>query len=367
MAENTKIEWAHHTFNPWVGCSKVSLGCDHCYAEGWAKRTGSPELWTGERRRTSPANWAKVIKWDRAAEAAGERHRVFCASLADVFDNQAEKTWRDLLWNLIHQTKHLDWLLLTKRPQNIAKMLPPDWGAGWPNVWLGTTVENQAEADRRIPHLLAVAAVVHFLSCEPLLGPVDLNRDIGGTRWMGGQRGCAGFHHHSGRVGQVMHGVRHDRDPTSSHHHHDDRCRPGVDWVIVGGESGPAARPMHPDWARSIRKQCGAVNVPFFFKQWGDWRPVGRLFDRAGDTDETEAAADALIAATSLRPPYETNENKARLIDDDGMNWANEACQPPPDCIVVERVSKAKAGRFFDGRIWNDMPLLASSTPETVK
>jgi protein gp37 len=178
------------------------------------------------------ANWQLPRKWNKEAAAAGVRHRVFCASMADVFDNQVWDRHRDDLWHLIHQTPHLDWLLLTKRPQNIVKMLPspdigaPAWGEGWKNVWLGTTVENQEEADRRIPHLLAVPAVKRFLSCEPLLGKINL------ISWL-----------------------------------------PGVDWVICGGESGPHARPMHPDWARSLRNQCASAGVPFFFKQWGEWAP----------------------------------------------------------------------------------------------
>jgi protein gp37 len=163
VAENSKIEWTDHTFNPWVGCTKVSPACDHCYAEGWAKRTGQAGLWNGERRRTSTANWRLPYKWNNAAPLSGPRPRVFCASLADVFDNQAAPEWRRDLWWLIRETPNLDWLLLTKRPQNIVKMLPDNWGEGYPNVWLGTTVENQTEAGRRIVALLEVPAVIHFL------------------------------------------------------------------------------------------------------------------------------------------------------------------------------------------------------------
>jgi protein gp37 len=150
MAETSKIEWTDATFNPWVGCTKISPACDHCYAEGWAKRAGNPELWQGERRRTSVANWRMPVKLNAKAMAEGRRRRVFCASLADVFDNQVPAEWRADLWALIRATPMLDWQLLTKRPQNIARMLPANWGKGWPNVWLGTTVENQTEANRRI-------------------------------------------------------------------------------------------------------------------------------------------------------------------------------------------------------------------------
>lgn len=238
MGADSKIEWTDHTFSPWVGCTKISPGCDHCYAESWAKRTGGAALWQGERRRTTAANWRQPLKWNREAAAAGIRQRVFCSSLADVFDNQVPAEWRDDLWRLIFATPHLDWLLLSKRPQNIATMLPRDGdflGARWPwpGVWLGTTVENQAEADRRIPHLLAVPKAKWFLSCEPLLGPIRFDR-------------VPGFN----RLGLDVSRL----------------------WVIAGGESGPGARPMHPDWARLLRDQCAAAGVPFLFKQWGEWQ-----------------------------------------------------------------------------------------------
>lgn len=238
MGEDTKIEWCTHTFNGWVGCQKVSPACDHCYAEGWAKRTGNAQLWTGERRRTSDANWRKPLAWNKAAAGASERPRVFCASLADVFDNQAQSDWREALWRLIDQCRSMDWLLLTKRPQNISKMLPtgvdlPAWP--WPHVWLGTTVENQEEADRRIPHLLATPAAVRFLSCEPLLGTVDLTA-IPRTQSDGFMRPLDG---------------RFNR----------------LDWIIAGGESGPKRRPMDLAWMRSLRDQCEAAGVPFFGKQ----------------------------------------------------------------------------------------------------
>jgi protein gp37 len=252
MGADTKIEWARHTFNPWVGCTKLSPACDHCYAEAWAKRTGQAHLWAGERRRTTAANWREPLKWNRDAEAIGVRYRVFCASLADVFDNQADDQWRSDLFALIEDTPHLDWLLLTKRPQNVAKMIWPKWDAGLPqNIWLGTTVENQEEADRRIPHLLAAPAAIRFLSCEPLLGPVDLSMlHYDGVTNIDALRG--------------RHGLSFGADCAK------------IDWVIAGGESGPGARPMHPDWARSLRDQCAAAGVPFFFKQWGEHAPYDR-------------------------------------------------------------------------------------------
>lgn len=218
MAENSAIEWTDHTFNPWVGCTKVSPACDNCYAESWAKRAGTPELWSGERRRTRPANWAQPLKWNAAAGKAGMRARVFCASLADVFDNAVPQQWRDDLFHLIRSTPHLDWLLLSKRIGNAAAMLPPDWGTGYSNVWLGSTVVTQAEADRDIPKLRATSAAIRFLSCEPLLERMAPNL-----------------------------------------------C--GIHWVIVGGESGSHAREMRGTWAEQIATQCRTEGVAFFFKQ----------------------------------------------------------------------------------------------------
>lgn len=247
MAENSKIEWTDHTFNAWVGCTKVSPACDHCYAEGWAKRTGQGGLWQGERRRTSAVNWRKPLKWDAEAAAAGKRAKVFCCSLADVFDNQADPVWRLELWLLIAKTPNLDWLLLTKRPQNIRKMLPLDWHDGYPNVWLGTTVENQAEADRRIPHLLGVSARIRFLSCEPLLGPIDLIRVNNG--FLDSLRGMAG------------------RDPSVG------RCN-RINWVIVGGESGHGARDMQEEWALDLLRQCEETGTAYFFKQMARKAPI---------------------------------------------------------------------------------------------
>lgn len=275
MAKNSNIEWTHHTFNPWVGCTKISPACDNCYAEAWDKRYGGAH-WGAKapRRRTTQQNWKQPLKWNAEAAAAGERHRVFCASLADVFDNKAPQEWRNDLFDLIRATPHLDWLLLTKRPQNIAKMLPKDWGAGWSNIWLGTTVENQTEAQKRIPALLAVPAKLHFLSCEPLLSALDLtilDADDGEITPL------------TSVPWSMI--VDHWRD--TSDNWKDEFCdwyglesvpttgiaQPALGWIICGGESGSNARPMHPDWARSLRDQCAAAGVPFFFKQWGAWAP----------------------------------------------------------------------------------------------
>lgn len=233
MAKFSHIEWTHHTFNPWWGCTKVSPACLHCYAELWAKRMGK-RVWGPEapRRFFTDAHWKEPLAWNEEATAARRRERVFCASMADVFERRSElDTPRERLWKLIEDTPALDWLLLTKRPQNIGSMVP--WTKEWPkNVWLGTTVENQLWADKRLPLLLQHPAAVRFLSCEPLLGPIDL------SKWIGKR----GLH--------------------------------PIDWVIAGGESGPKARPMHPDWATGLLRQCEQNEIAFHFKQWGHWVPT---------------------------------------------------------------------------------------------
>lgn len=229
MGANTSIEWAHHTFNPWIGCTRVSPACDHCYAAAINHRFRGKNWGAGAPRpRTSETNWTQPLIWDRAAARVNTRRRVFCASMADVFDNEVPQAWRDDLFTLIRQTPHLDWLLLTKRVGNVQSMLPADWGTGYPNVWLGITVVNQNEVDRDIPNLQRIPAALHWLSMEPLLGPVTFNA-------------------------QLLRLIR---------------------WIVVGGEAGAKARAMHPQWAIQIRNQCATMGMAFLFKQWGEWLPI---------------------------------------------------------------------------------------------
>lgn len=245
MGENSAIEWTDHTFNPWWGCTKVSPGCDNCYAEAFANRLmPASHLWDANRRTFGAAHWAGPIKWDRKAEKEGKRARVFCASMADVFDKDGPTGARADLWDLIEDTPHLDWLLLTKRVGNVLKMIPPHWnGILKRNIWLGISVVNQVEADRDIPKLIEIPAYVRFLSCEPLLGPITFE-----GRWV-------------------------DHADPALH----ENWLEVLSWVIVGGESGPNSRPMSPIWARSLRDQCAAIGTAFFFKQWGEWAPSSEL------------------------------------------------------------------------------------------
>jgi protein gp37 len=231
VGEYSKIEWTDHTFNPWIGCAHVSPGCDHCYAEtqnafrGWTE--WGPH---GKRRKTSQANWKTPLRWQadarRFMKEYGRRQRVFCASLADWLDNKAEREWRDELRDLIDQTPDLDWLLLTKRPQNAVRVVPEGW-FGRPNVWLGVTAEDQIRYRQRWPILARIPAVVRFISYEPAIGPFG-PIDIG--------------------IGVLP------------------------DWIITGGESGPRARIMQPAWAREVLADCERLNIAPFHKQWGTYQ-----------------------------------------------------------------------------------------------
>ncbi len=267
MGEETAIEWCDHTFNAWWGCTKVSPACDHCYAETWAKRTGFPDLWgvNAGRRTFGEKHWYDPLRWDLAAMKASRRAKVFCNSMADVFDNHEGVTEaRRRLWTVIKCTPNLDWLILTKRVGNIEKMLPADWGDGYPNVWLGISVANQVEADRDIPKLLALPAAIRFLSCEPLLGRVDLFAFEKGFC-----TSCAG-------AGELA-----ASGPTTTFPEDDDgmeRCydcggtgiwneNPGLSWVIAGGESGAGARHMDLFWAEKLLTECRTQGIAFFMKQ----------------------------------------------------------------------------------------------------
>lgn len=345
MSDKTGIEWTDSTFNPWIGCTKVGPGCDHCYAEQRMDNRFKIVNWGAEqpRKRTSAANWKLPIKWNEqpfvecetcgwrgelrqfslgnhpagsrmCPSCAGSdyfevRRRVFCSSLADVFDNEVDPQWRADLFALIAATPNLDWLILTKRIGNAPSMImdalqgmlirsneePPTWP--WHNVWLGATIVNQEEADRDIPKLLKTPAAARFLSMEPLLGPVNL---IG---WLDVEASCP--------CGEI-----------SCDHE-------AIDWVIVGGESGHKARPMHPEWVRSLRDQCHDAGVPFLFKQWGEWQP------------DFYPVAHMRMTEKSMFVNLNGSTNYG--IGDAG-------------CAVVNKVGKKMAGRLLDDCIWNEAP-----------
>lgn len=295
MGKDTKIEWAHHTFNGWWGCTKVSEACRHCYAESMAKRTGHA-VWgaDAERRPLSDNNWRQPLKWDRSARKRGVVERVFCASMSDVFEDRRDlDEHRERLWDLIRQTTNLRWLLLTKRPENIAAMLPADLVDDY-RIWIGTTVEDKKTAEERIHHLVNLTAVVRFVSCEPLLQAVSLYRVLRGA---------------------------------------------GLDWVIVGGESGGGARPMYPAWVRQIRDECLTFGVPFLFKQWGAFRPsvigLGSVVSRV-----------VCCCGASVK----SDESPAF---GDHVQFGGHVCGT---WIGMQRVGKKDAGRILDGRTWDEVP-----------
>lgn len=384
MGTTTKIEWCDHTFNPWRGCTHATddagaehPACAHCYAEAMSKR--NPDLlgkWgdDGTRVVAGERQWALPAQWNAAAAAAGERRRVFCASLADVFEDwgglmrgskggvlHRGDAWashkpfvevndvyvgrslarmadvRNRLFETIDSTPWLDWLLLTKRPENVRRMWP-DIGratdaAGGPfsesidelrrrglwngpqraNVWLGTSVSDQATADVWLPRLLECRdlAPVLFLSVEPLLGPIDFTD--GPANPAESQMG-------------------------------DWSTLDEIDWVIVGGESGPHARPMHPQWARSLRDQCAASKTAYFFKQWGEWLPRSHASQA---TREAYPTWD-LLSLDGTRYGAATAWNGH---DDEPHDGDHEA--------AMYRVGKAKAGRLLDGVEWSEFPAVA--------
>jgi protein gp37 len=318
MGEHTTISWTHHTFNPWWGCTEISPACDNCYAREWARRFGV-KWGAGEPRRpATERTWTEPLKWNRKAEAAGERRRVFCASMADVFDNEAPAGSRERLWELIRATPNLDWLLLTKRIGNAPKMLPADWGAGYPNVWLMATVANQEEASRDVPKLMALSAVVRGVSVEPMLGPIDLR-------------------------GVWTHCPEHDFPggfcvgPCGSRRY--------LDWVICGGESGRSARPTHPDWVRSLRDQCVSARIAFHHKQHGEWLEV----------ESGRAVREIDVGSQEACVTFQSGRDC--LIARDGRVFTSPDNLPVNvPARLMRRVGKLIAGRTLDGRIWHEFP-----------
>jgi protein gp37 len=406
MAANSKIEWTDHTFNPWRGCTKVAAGCVNCYAETLSKRNpGTLGIWgsNGSRVVASESQWRQPLKWNEAAELAVEavrlalkraphkhpgltlpaRPRVFCASLADVFEDwsgkidnsRGEQLWyqgerwtsvpggrtldlnhvRRRLFALIDATPHLDWLLLTKRPENIARMWcshvntdgSPPSSLHRLNVWLGSSIATQEDADRNIPELLKCRdlASVLFVSAEPLLGPVDLTRLV--------MKPASPEERQRGKP-DVSINALHGWYGTPS----DDRAK--LDWLICGGESGHGARPMHPQWARSLRDQCTAAGVPFHFKQWGEWCGSQVNISTGEDTGTAKMFRD-----------YEHWVGKARTWVNGGMcldmlgreltrgeHFAAARDQGGFPVAVMHRTGKKQAGRVLDGRTWDELPTI---------
>ena len=315
MGEVTNISWCHHTFNPWIGCTRVSPGCVNCYAEKLATSRMGVKWGPGaERRVTSPSYWQQLQRWDRKAAKEGERRRVFVASLADVFDEEAPEGQRARLWAEIDKCPHLDFMLLTKRPQNWREMLPVKWLFGeWPaNIRLGFSAEDQARLVERLSHARSLhdsypRIPAMFVSYEPALGPLDL---VGSWAFM------------------------------------------DVDQVIAGGESGPNARPAHPEWFRDVRDECVIAGCAFFFKQWGEWLPAGEIKPSLSPrSDLVNIRAHGLVhydgkAELVAGPDDPDPEFGITALDLDGNDGV--AC--------VYRVGKDYAGSTLDGEAWQQFP-----------
>lgn len=320
MAENSKISWTKSTFNPWIGCTKVGPGCDHCYAERQDARGiyGDKRAHWGAgvpRYRTADSTWETVRKWNAKAptsEFAGVKGYwpVFTASLADIFDNEAPDEWRADYWALVRECQNLTFLIVTKRIGNAKRMLPADWGDGYPNVVLLATVVNQDEADRDVLKLLAVPARARGLSMEPLLGPVDLKLTQRAPLWFGDGPDAI----ERSEAGRSLH------------------------WIIVGGESGPKARPMHTAWARSLRVQCEAAGVSFHFKQQGEWS------DDDGPGPAAWVAADGRGSVSADSDEAVALFEKA-LAGNTGTYWR-----------LMTRIGVDAAGRLLDGRTHDGLP-----------
>lgn len=330
MGEVTKIEWCTHTWSPWIGCTKLTAACDHCYAADMAKRYGWAEFVAGApRHRTSAAYWKKPLAWNRQAEAAGRSATVF-ASLCDPFDAEVSDDWRADYMAVIEQTPHLEWLLLTKRPSVARKYFD---GRHMPaNVRLGITGETQDLLEQRTRELMAIRTrLLPFLSAEPLLGALRLDDidDHGASRdalrgevWVPGAGSISSQTIRANRFG----------------------------WVISGGESGPKARPSHPDWFRSLRDQCQAAGVPFFFKQWGEWLPWSQFTDALVDDDpeQTRFATMEWDFGVDKADGEWRNVGRPMWCDSQDGNIDDEHC--------VGRVGKKAAGALLDGKEWRQFP-----------
>ncbi len=280
----TKIEWATAVWNPVTGCTKVSEGCRNCYAEGIANR-----FW-GERKFTDVRCLPYRLK--QPAKLKGHQ-RVFVNSMSDIFHNRVEYEFIKDIWSVMLANPQHTFMILTKRADRMAEtvdLLLRDGFGVLPNIWMGVSAENQQAYDERAPYLLQTPAAVRFLSLEPLLSAIDL-----------------------ALLGTIPHSKPYSIVVSK------------IDWVIVGGESGTRARPMHPNWVRSIRDQCQEANVPFFFKQWGEWQLTNEREEMRQDGNER---------LTSIDVPGAIGYQKA---------W-------------FRRVGKKNAGRVLDGRTWDEYP-----------
>jgi len=321
----SKIEWTDAVWNPVTGCSKVSSGCANCYAERMSKRLagrcGYPKddpfrVTLHQEKLNQPLFWKKP-------------KRIFVNSMSDLFHDDVPFEFIWSVWARMVTNRQHTYMILTKRPKRMKEFF--DWNASlefkvettWPNIWLGVSVENQATADERIPLLLQVPATVRFVSCEPLLGPVNLERIE--------PRGKAAFIHSLSGIVSVPFTVLDNY--------------PKIDWVIVGGESGPGSRPVHPDWVRSLRDQCQAAGTKLFFKQWGEWEPIEEVKCGVLDDNIHRLSSNIIIGIDGIS---------------EGEGWNGTVSSPEMirdrPLWHLKRVGKKIAGRELDGRTWDELP-----------
>lgn len=336
MGDRSGIEWTDATWNPVTGCTKVSPGCDNCYAESIAHRfAGTKAYPNGFEVTLHPERLDQPLRWRRP-------RRVFVNSMSDLFHDDIPESYIGTVFYVMSRAPQHTFQVLTKRHGRMRSLLnswatkgivtdlgylhngrplgevrhtAPLWTPP-PNVWLGVSVEDQKWADIRVPALLETPAAVRFLSCEPLLGPIDL---LGDVEVPGPAIVRAGVSYRT----DYGTGIEYDVDD-----------QVGIDWVIVGGESGPMARPMHPDWARQLRDQCTTAGVPFFFKQWGEWAPDGHW------------GADITSPGQMYVKPYLPRPERMHEVEG----------------YSLTRMGKKRAGRELDGRTWDEMPEVPDET-----
>lgn len=365
MAKDTKITWANNTFNPWIGCAKVATGCANCYAEREMEHHWKKVIWgpDGTRKRTSKKYWGQLARWNAEAAAAGTRPRIFCASLADVFEefdgpimttegkqdiilgkdgrassnspSNPRMTMDDCrldLFEQIDRCENLDFLLLTKRPENVLRMWPAYRGErtighiGPPrrqNVWLGVSVAEQKDYDKNWPILDALRDLARFvwISAEPLVGPIKCNFKSPRVRC-----NFCGFVHGKFDAPNCINCKRRIYD-VGLHELIND-----VDWMVVGGESGDKARPMKPEWATDLLSECRNAGIAYFFKQFGEWvsewHPASLADNKRAEPNE---AFVKLI-----------RDNDGRIVDYEGQ--------------YMFRVGNKAAGDLLDGKQYHEFP-----------
>ncbi|MBD9539966.1 DUF5131 family protein [Ensifer sp. ENS04] len=348
MAEITNIEWTDATVNFWWGCSPVSLGCDNCYAETWNNFRGNKQWGPGAPRRKIISAAASLRRLQKDADnferIHGRRRRVFMHSMSDVFDNEVPAEWREEAFAAAEAADRLDIQFVTKRITNLEKLAPAHWLSSalpaerlsfgsWPrHIGVLMSVVTQREAERDIERLLKLKQRHRLpwagISGEPLLEALRPRRlRVGKKLWLDGLTG-----HYLQDLG---------RGYTETIYHADGELPgplPGLDWVIIGGESSKLARPMHPEWVRTVRDQCRAAGVPFLFKQWGEWKPVSEM-----DRDE--------LTEVRARPEIQRVE---------GMPPVASFLTTPNQQMDFFKVGKSKAGRTLDRRIHNEFPRISA-------